>query len=235
MRLFLIATLIFVGSFGCVGLGIGGGDNCPIDESYKPNSDPALFVSAVDNPLFPLVPGTKFVYQGGDETVEVTVTADKKDIMGVSCTVVHDQAKVGGEVIEDTFDWYASDSSGAVWYFGEDTKEMSGGKVVSTEGSWEAGVDGAKPGILIPATPEIGQEYRQEYYACHAEDKGTILTLDASTTVPAGSFTGCLKTHDFTRLEPDVSEEKYYCPGKGLVLSVDTNTGDREELVMVTP
>ena len=157
--------------------------------------------------------------------------ADRKVILGVSCTTVHDVARVGHEVIEDTYDWFAQDSTGAVWYFGEDTKEMSGGAVVSTEGSWEAGVDGAKPGIIIPTDPVVGQTYRQEYYACEAEDMGEIVSLDASAAVPFGSYTGCLKTRDFTPLEPDANENKYYKPGVGLVLSVDVATGDREELI----
>jgi hypothetical protein len=148
---------------------------------------------------------------------------------------VHDTASIAGEVIEDTFDWFAQDKDGAVWYMGEDTKEYSQGMVVSTEGSWEAGQDGAQPGIIIPAMPMVGDKYRQEYYACEAEDMGEILELDATATTPAGSFTGCLKTRDTTPLEPNVNEEKYYCPGTGLVLSVDIATDEREELTMVTP
>lgn len=103
--------------------------------------------------------------------------------------------------------------------------------VVSTEGAWEAGVDGAKPGIIIPAAPAVGQTFRQEYYACDAEDMAEILGVDAAATVPFGSYTGCLETHDFTLLEPEVNEKKYYCPGVGLVLAIDVPTGEREELV----
>jgi hypothetical protein len=226
MRLFWAVTLIVVASIGCgdeegasntsASSGSGGGETCTVDTSYDPK----------------LVPGTTFVYQAGEETVNVTVTTDTKVILGVTCTIVHDVATVAGSVIEDTFDWFAQDAEGAVWYFGEDTKELnSNGDVVSTKGSWEAGVDGAKPGIVIPASPTVGQQYRQEYYACTAEDMGEVLALDASADVPAGSYSGCLKTRDTTPLEPSVEEEKYYCPGKGLVLSVDTKSGEREELM----
>jgi hypothetical protein len=206
-------------------------DNCVVDETYNPVITPSAFATSVDNPLSPLVPGTRFTYAAGAETIEVVVLPDKKVVLGVSCTTVHDVARVGNEIIEDTLDWFAQDITGAVWYFGEDTKEMSGGHVVDTEGSWEAGVDGAKPGIVIPATPTVGQRYRQEYYACEAEDMGEVMELGASATVPFGSYEHCLRTRDFTPLEPEVNENKYYCPGVGLVLSVDVNSGEREELI----
>jgi hypothetical protein len=228
----LVVLTLLLASFvtGC-----GGSDelDCTVDTSYNPTVNPAAFKASVDNPLYPLVPGTKFTYAAGGETVEVTVLPDKKMILGVSCTVVHDVVKRGSEVTEDTYDWFAQDTSGAVWYFGEDTKELSGGRVVSTEGSWEAGVDGAKPGIIIPASLRVGQTYRQEYYACVAEDMGEILDLNASVSVPYGSYTGCLRTRDFTPLEPGVNENKYYSPGVGLVLTVDVATGQREELVKI--
>jgi len=214
--------------------GDGGEPECEVDTRYDPEIAPLDFQNVVDNDLFPLVPGTVFVYEADEETIEITVTPDTKVILGVTCTVVHDQARIGAEVIEDTFDWYAQDNDGNVWYMGEDTKEYSNGQVVSTEGSWEAGVDGAKPGIVIPGMPVVGMKYRQEYYACHAEDMGEVLELDASVEVPFGSFTGCLKTKDTTPLEPDVLEEKYYCPGVGNVLSVDVESGDREELTSKT-
>jgi hypothetical protein len=214
---------------------------CQRDLSYDPSIDPANFVANVDNPLFPLVPGTVFVYEGAPdehgtrERVEVTVTAERKTILGVACTVVHDQVSLDGVVSEDTFDYYAQDATGAVWYFGEDTRELAGGKVTSTEGSWEAGVAGAKAGILIPAVPAVGAPYRQEYLACEAEDMAEVLAVAADASVPVGAFTGCLQTHDFTPLEPEANEEKYYCPNVGLVLTVDKTGGTREELVSKSP
>ncbi len=214
----------------------GAGGGCVVDTTYQPAIDPASFVAAVDNPLFPLVPGTTWTYAEGSGVVTTTVTEDTKIIMGVTCVVVHDTLTDGGQIVEDTFDWYAQDESGAVWYFGEDTKEYEQGVVSSTAGSWTGGVDGALPGILIPATPKVGDpEYRQEYYACEAEDVGQVVAVDEAVTVPFGSYTGCLKTHDTSKIEPTVSETKFYCPDVGLVLSVDDVTGEREELTALAP
>lgn len=206
---------------------------CTYDLTYNPSINPSDFVTAVDNPLWPLVPGTRYVYQGGDEMIEVTVTYDTKDILGITNIVVRDVVSVGGEIIEDTYDWYAQDAAGNVWYFGEDTKEYEDGIVVSTAGSWEAGVDGAKPGIVMHAIQAIGFPYRQEYYACEAEDMAEVVSLDESVTVPYGNFNNCLQTREFTPLAPEVNEYKYYCSGIGLVLEVDVKTGARTELVEV--
>ena len=207
------------------------------DAPYNPMIEPARFVTGVDNAFFPLVPGTVYEYDvlETDETVTVTVTADTKIVMGVTCMVVRDIAKSGGQVVEDTYDWYAQDDAGTVWYFGEDTTAFDGGQS-SKEGSWEGGVDGAKPGIIIPGTPRVGAVYRQEYYAGEAEDQGEILSLDAAVTVPYMTFTGgCLKTRDFTALEPDVEEHKYYCPGVGPVRAEAVKGGpEHEDLITVT-
>ncbi len=222
------------GSAGSSGAAGAGGTACVIDTSYDPQIDAANFVDAVDNPLYPLAPGTTWTYVAGEETIHIEVLAEKKMLLGVSCTAVHDVASVAGETIEDTFDWYAQDKDGAVWYFGEDTKELSGGQVTSTHGSWTAGVDAAKPGFIVPSNPKVGDDFRQEYYACEAEDRGTVLALDATATTPLGSYSGCLKTHDYSPLEPALNEEKYYCPDTGIVLIVDTKTQDREELTELT-
>jgi len=201
-----------------------------------PKFDLQDFAAPVANPLFPLVPGTIRTYEKdtpeGLEQVVVEVTSDRKVILGVTCFVVHDVVSLDGEVIEDTLDWYAQDRHGNVWYFGEDSKELEGGVVVSTHGSWEAGVDGAQPGIVMLANPEVGVTYRQEFAPGVAEDMATVLALDASVTVPFGSYADCLQTEDFTALEPDVSEEKFYAAGVGAVLEVD-DEGGRTELVDV--
>jgi hypothetical protein len=204
-------------------------------DSYDPTIDPAHFVSGVDNRFFPLVPGTVFDYavQETDETVRVTVTTQTRVVMGVTCVVVHDVASAGGAVIEDTFDWYAQDDQGTVWYFGEDTTAFEGG-ATSKEGSWEAGVDGAKPGIVMLGTPAVGERYRQEFLEGEAEDEGEVLSIDASVTVPYGSFTGCVQTRDFTALDPDVEENKYYCPMVGEVRAMVTKGGaEHEDLIAV--
>jgi hypothetical protein len=208
----------------------GGGD------SYDPSIDPATFVSGVDNKFFPLVPGTVFDYdvQETDETVRVTVTTQTRVVMGVTCMVVHDVASAGGAVIEDTFDWYAQDGDGSVWYFGEDTTAFEDG-ATSKEGSWEAGVDGAKPGIVMLGMPKVGERYRQEYFKGEAEDEGEVLSIDAAVTVPYGSFSGCVQTRDFTALDPDVEENKYYCPMVGEVRAMVTKGGaEHEDLIAVT-
>ena len=157
---------------------------------------------------------------------------ETREVMGVEVRVVHDVVTEDGELVEDTYDWYAQDADGNVWYFGEDTKEFENGKVSTTAGSWEAGVDGAQPGVLVPAEPEVGQTYRQEYYAGEAEDAAAVLSLDEKVEVPFGSYDGVLMTKDFTPLEPDILEHKFYARGVGLVLALAISGGsDREELV----
>jgi hypothetical protein len=212
-----------------------GGDSCKIDTTYNPAIDPTSFVAVIDNPMFPLTPGTRYEYQNGDEHVTTLVTSDHRVVLGVTCAVVHDTSMVNGELVEDTYDWYAQDRDGNVWYMGEDTSQLSGGHVTGHDGAWEAGIADAKPGIVMPAMRTLHQPYRQEYRPCEAEDQGEILALDATVTVPAGSFTGCVETKDFSTLEPDVVEHKFYCPGIGITLTVDESTGQREELLSKTP
>jgi hypothetical protein len=199
--------------------------------------DPADFVAEIDNPYWPMKPGNRWVYtetdaEGNEMQVEVTVTSDRKDILGISATVVHDVVTENGDVIEDTLDWYAQDVDGNIWYLGEDTKEYENGAVVSTAGSWEAGVDGAQAGVALPGDSEVGMAYRQEYYAGEAEDRGKVLSLSEHVEVPFGTFDGCLQTEDTTALEPDVLEHKYYCKDVGPTLVVDVGSGaGGEELV----
>src|SRR6476469_3934624 len=178
----------------------------------SPRFDPDNFVPTVDNPLFPLRPGTRFVFEGvedGESEINVTiVTHDRKTILGVSATVVLDRVFVHGELKEKTFDWYAQDTRGNVWYLGEDTEELENGKVVSTEGSWEAGVKGAVAGIIMPAHPKVGQHYRQEFLAGEAEDEAKVVALGLDISVPYGSLHNCIKTVEWTRLEPGIKEAK---------------------------
>ena len=191
------------------------------ESRYAPRFNPDNFVRVVDNRFFPLNPGTRFVYFGeedGEAEKNVTVvTHDRKEILGISAIVVLDQVFVHGELQEKTFDWYAQDKSGNVWYLGEDTKEFEDGAVVSTEGSWEAGVDGAEAGIIMPAHPQVGQHYQQEFFEGEAEDEARVVAVGLDVNVPYGAFHNCLRTQEFTGLEPGVVEAKFYCPNVGFV------------------
>jgi hypothetical protein len=191
-------------------------------QPYQPQINAADFVELIDNPYLPWTPGTTVIYEGGGERVEVTVTDETREIMGITATVVHDQVLTDGEVTEDTFDWYAQDRWGNVWYLGEDTKEYENGEVVSTEGSWEAGVDGAQPGIIMLADPQVGDTYRQEFLEGEAEDLAKVYAVGESVEVPQGSYDDVLVTEDWTPLDPDIVEHKFYARGVGVV---------REELV----
>jgi hypothetical protein len=228
---YIFLALALLSGSGCA----GGPPAVTSDSPYRPDIRPQDFVSGIDNPFLPLPPGARFVYEGatekGRERIEVTVTGETREVMGVACVVVRDTVWANGELIEDTFDWYAQDRQGNVWYFGEDTKEYEKGVVASTEGSWEAGVDGAQPGIVMKAVPAAGDSYRQEYYAGHAEDMSEVVALRKHVRVPAGSFAGCLKTIEWTPLEPGVAEYKYYAPKVGLVLETARGTASRVQLV----
>jgi hypothetical protein len=202
--------------------------------------DPADFATEIDNRYWPMKPGTRWVYReidadGSEQRVVVTVTRDTKLVMGIEARIVRDVVSEDGELVEDTFDWYAQDADGNVWYLGEDTKEYEDGEVVTTAGSWEAGVDGALPGVIVPADPEVGVMYRQEYYAGEAEDAAEVLSLSERAQVPYGSFRDVLLTKDFTPLDPEILEYKLYAPNVGpvLVLGVSGGAG-REELVELT-
>jgi hypothetical protein len=152
--------------------------------------------------------------------------------MGVECVVVEDRVTEGGELTEKTYDWYAQDNKGNVWYFGEDSTEYDNGKVKSTEGSWEAGKDGAEPGIIMPADPKIGETYRQEYYKGEAEDMARALKLNGSVEVSYGSFKNVLVTDEWTPLEKNVAEHKFYAPGVGNVKEIATK-GPQETLTLI--
>ena len=208
--------------------------------SYEPDIDPVNFVAVVDNPYFPMLVGSRWVYEGeadGEtERVEIVVTEQRKTVMGIAATVVRDSVYVDDELVEDTYDWFAQDRDGNVWYLGEDSREIDDGEVVSTEGSWEAGVDGALPGIVMPAEPAVGDAYRQEYYVGDAEDMFEIIAVGGSVEVPAGRFEEVVTTRDWTPLEPDVVEEKQYAPGVGKLREEKTAGGDDiSELVEFIP
>jgi hypothetical protein len=227
----LLAALVLVA--GCASDGPS-----PLPTGGEPAElDPSDFGPRIDNPWWPMRPGTRWVYretdgEGGEQRVEMTVTQRTREVLGIDARVVHDVVTEDGRVVEDTYDWYAQDDRGNVWYLGEDTREYAEDGTVSTEGSWEAGVDGAQAGILVPAQPEVGMRYRQEYLAGEAEDAAEVVSLDARAVVPAGRFEHVLTTLDTTPLEPGLVERKHYARGIGPVLAVTVAGGrSREELV----
>lgn len=210
------------------------------DGEYEVVLDPESFVAVVDNPLSPLIPGSSWVYEsvGGDEVerIEVVVLDETRTVMGIPATVVRDTVTVGGEIVEDTYDWFAQDDVGNVWYLGEDTKEYEGGVAISSAGSWEAGVGGALPGIVMESTPRVGDAYRQEFYPGEAEDLAEVVREGTAETVAFGSYDDLTVIKEWNPLAPDVVEEKYYAAGVGLILEVAVRGGDdRIELVSFQP
>jgi hypothetical protein len=199
--------------------------------------DPATPVARIDNPYFPLQPGTTFIYEGqmpdGFERDEFAVTHNTRVILGVTCVEVHDSVFTDGALTEDTLDWFAQDRDGNVWYFGENTHELEDGLITTIAGTFMGGVNSDKPGIIMKAHPAIGDFYRQEFSLNNAEDFAQTLSLNEVVTVRAGTFNHCLKSEETTPLEPDLLEDKFYAPGVGNILTVDVNTGARSELVRI--
>jgi hypothetical protein len=198
--------------------------------------DPASFSTRIDNPWMPLAPGSQWVYRETDgSTVQrntVDVTSKTKLIAGVRARVVHDVVTEKGRLIEDTFDWFAQDDKGNVWYLGEDTREYGGGGPPSTAGSWETGVKGAQAGVVMPADPKVGQSYRQEYLKGEAEDEARVLSVDEKAQVPFGYYPRTVMTKELTALEPRLLEHKFYARGIGNVLTLATSgESGREELL----
>ena len=223
------------------------------DQTHDPEFGEAFAASFVDplqiglsvtpNPWFPLVTGNRWLYSGDGESIEVIVTDKTKLIDGITCVVVIDTAMEDDVVVEVTNDWYAQDVKGNVWYCGEiaenfeefEGDDTSGPELMDIDGSWKAGRDRAEAGILLPSDPVPGDTFRQEFAQTDAEDVIEIIAIDATESAPGGSCNGnCLLTRDFTPLEPDVVEDEYYAPGIGLILEVDSETGERVELVEFT-
>ena len=202
--------------------------------------NPSDFVDVIDNPYFPLQPGTRFVYLGEDGTEPLKNVTDvthlDKTILGVKVVVVLDRVFISGVLAEKTFDYYAQDKHGNVWYLGEDTKEYdANGNVITTAGTFHAGENGATAGIIMRAHPKVGETTQQEFAPGVAEDLGTVVRLGATVTVPYGKFHPCLETKDFTPLEPGAKENKFYCRGIGFVKGRDISGGSvHMELTRIT-
>jgi hypothetical protein len=231
-------TAVAAATLALVAAGCGYGDQAALPTGAETvELEPGKFTAEIDHPYWPMAVGTVWTYretdgEGGEQQVVVTVTDETREIQGIEARVVHDVVTEDGEIVEDTYDWYAQDDDGNLWYLGEDTTAYAEGEAPSKEGSWEAGVDGAQAGILLPGDPEVGQTYRQEYLEGEAEDAGEVLSLDEQVEVPFGHFDGVLMTKDFTPLEPKLLEHKFYARGVGPVLALAVSGGaDREELV----
>ena len=232
-RLFPVLTIGLALLFAMLSIAASAGNKPSLD------IDPDDFVRQVDNKFFPLTAGITFIYKGGKDGAptrdEVAVTRETKKILGVTCTVVHHRSFEDGILVEDTFDWYAQDKRGNVWYFGEDTKELDeAGNVISTEGSWQAGVDGAKPGIIMEANPKKGDKYQQEFATGVAEDMAQVLGYKDSLCVRYRCFEDVLVTKEWTPLEKGVVENKYYAEGVGFIFGIMVKGGDEQsELVRI--
>jgi hypothetical protein len=203
----------------------------PVVDNYNPQIKAADFVPRITNPLMPWRRGTVFraagVAEDGKERqtdVQVVLRRTRR-ILGIRATVVRDTGYTAGTPEERTYDWYAQDKAGNVWYLGEDSRDYRNGRWVRSGGSWRAGVHGAKPGIIMLAHPEAGVSYRQEYYPGHAMDTATVLGPDGTVRLPFKKVKHALKTRETSTLEPDVVEEKYYAPGLGEIKSVEVKGG----------
>jgi hypothetical protein len=244
----IAAALVMIIAAGCsanenAGSDQGGkrsGSAQDLPQGAEPvNLDPKTFTTRIDNPYWPMDPGTRWTYRETDQEgarlkVVVTVSDQTEKIAnGVTARVVRDTVTEDGEIVEDTFDWYAQDKDGNIWYLGENTAEFDKGKLVTKEGSFEAGVDGALPGIIMPADPKDGMQYRQEYYKGKAEDNGEVLSTDEMAQSPFGQFDNALLTKDTITIEPNVLEYKLYAKGVGpvLTLGVSGGPGSHEELL----
>jgi hypothetical protein len=209
----------------------------PTRGAYSPSISPSNFVATIDNRYFPLKPGTGFHYRGVAEdgktpqTDDMVVTHATKMILGVKCTVVRDTVRSRGRLLERTFDWYAQDKAGNVWYMGEDAREVHHGRLVRADDSWEGGRRGAKPGIIMPGDPRVGDSYRQEYYPGSALDQARVLGPGGSVTVPAGTYKSTLLTVETSPIDP-ARERKYYVVGLGDIKE-QTVAGNHERIVLV--
>lgn len=226
----------------------------PFGEEYAANFVDPLEIgkSVIPNPYFPLVQGNSWIYEGTSindegeeeiERIELKVTNKTKLIEGITCVVVNDIVTIGGEIVEDTDDWYAQDTQGNLWYAGEivlnfetfEGDDPTEAEITDIGGSWKSGRDGARAGVSVPFAPVVGELIRQEIFWDEAEDVIEVLDVNATETSPAASCNGnCLRTYDFTPLDAEANENKYYAPGIGLIVEIDLNTGDRVELIEFT-
>ena len=216
----------------------GQSNPAPVKRHYHPQIDPADFGRKIDNRYLPFKPGTRTVAKGVAENGKTpqrdaqVVTDRKRKVDGVKCVVVRDTITSRGKPVERTFDWYTQDKHGNVWYFGENSKDYRHGHWVKNDGSWEAGVNGAQPGVMMLAHPKRGDAYRQEFYRGHAEDQAKVFGDFGLVKVPAGTYRHTIGTKETSRLEPGVVERKWYAPGVGEIKSQDVK-GSKEGFRLV--
>ena len=242
-----ITAVVAVGVLASLAVGAGSGHNSrrptrpkwALHGPYHPKINPADFVSGIDNGYFPLEPGTTFHYSGYSgktrQTDDAVVLHRTKVVVGIRCTVVRDSVSERGRVVERTFDWYAQDKDGNVWYMGENSLERKHGRLVRADDSWQAGVNGGKPGIIMEGNPKPGDVYRQEYYPPGGGlDQARVLGTVATITVPAGTYKDALSTIEWSPVEPQL-ERKYYSAGIGEIEEQVVAGGhERFRLVRVT-
>jgi hypothetical protein len=240
-------ALLAVAAIAAAGYGTAGARHSPAAHAsaarsvaLPPPLPPARdFVRTIDNPWFPLKPGTVLTSKGEDEGTPATdvlrVTHRTKRILGIRATVVDDRVFENGHLAERTSDWYAQDRAGNVWYLGENTATLKpNGQVESTEGTWRAGVRGGRAGVFMPAHPHVGDGGWQEYYKGHAEDRYKILNFHTTVRTPAASSRHAMLIRETTPLEPGVLDHKVYVRGIGTVREETVKGGnERYRLVSV--
>jgi hypothetical protein len=208
-------------------------DIAPASASYNPKIDPAKFTGRITNRYFVLTPGTTRIMKGSKDGVPQThtthITRKTRTIMGVPCQVIKDVVTSNGATVEIAYDWYAQDDKGNVWYFGESTKDYDAkGVVISTKGSWEAGIDNAKPGIVMPAHPKPGPAFYQEFRPGVAEDKGRVLKVGQTVRTKAKTYHDAIVIRDSNPLDPTLVQHKWYVPDVGVVKSIRTGSSHTE-------
>ena len=228
----IIAAALFVISLASAG------PPALAEDIYKPAINPADFTTAITNPYFSMPVGKTMVYEGltneGIKRIEIRIPGETKTVMGVKTLIYWDRVWLNGKIHEDTRDYISQDRDGNVWYFGEAVDNYENGKIVNHDGAWEAGVDGAMPGIWIKAKQIAGDSYRQEYAKGAAEDWARVVAVGESVAASAKRFTDCAKIYEWDALDPDTKEHKYYCPAAGgVVLIEDLESGERTELIKV--
>jgi len=215
-------------------------DDREIDSSYQPDINPTRFANSitVTNPYFPSPKDKTYRYEGssdeGTDVVEERRLNSTRIVDGIECIIVKFKEWINGKLVEEADDWYAQDTSGTVWYFGEYVNNYNENEQLENhDGSWEAGVDGAKPGIIMLADPQPGASYREEYYFNEAEDQAEVVQAGLMISIAFGDFSNVIETRNWSELEPDIVEQKFYAPGVGAIRELSPNENEELNLVSI--